>query len=380
HDVGIDLLDVVQAFQGVEQLLHLGRVVAGELGFVQGLHDDAFDLGLESGRLESFAYRRIVGGRTDDLDDAFIVGGDILGARFEGGFHHRVLGRARREYELAAMLEHEGYRAFLSEVAAILGKGVPDFGHRAGAIVGHAVDDDRRTAYAIAFVADFFIIGAIGAADPALDGPLDVVFGHIGVGGLVPGHAQPRIAVGVGAACPRRDGDLTDDLGPELAPLGVLAPLAVLDVGPLTVSRHNVPEGDVRKTGILPCLRVLGPGNEGPHTTCAARNTLVPLFLRPGERAMPDPIVVAQNAQAKLTLLPALANRHGCITGATGTGKTVTLQVLAEAFSRIGTPVFMADIKADLTGISQAGASSPKLQERLKTIGVPEPVWGASPA
>ncbi|OZI22952.1 ATP-binding protein [Bordetella genomosp. 7] len=95
---------------------------------------------------------------------------------------------------------------------------------------------------------------------------------------------------------------------------------------------------------------------------------------------MPDPIVVAQNAQAKLTLLPALANRHGCITGATGTGKTVTLQVLAEAFSRIGTPVFMADIKGDLTGISQAGASSPKLQERLKTIGVPEPVWGASPA
>src|SRR5690606_2954222 len=103
-------------------------------------------------------------------------------------------------------------------------------------------------------------------------------------------------------------------------------------------------------------------------------------FLRPGERAMPDPIVVAQNAQAKLTLLPALANRHGCITGAAGTGKTVTLQVLAEAFSRIGTPVFMADIKGDLTGISQAGASSPKLQERLKTIGAPEPVWGASPA
>jgi len=94
---------------------------------------------------------------------------------------------------------------------------------------------------------------------------------------------------------------------------------------------------------------------------------------------MPDPLVIAKNAKASLALLPALANRHGCITGATGTGKTVTLQVLAEAFSRIGTPVFMADVKGDLTGISQAGAASPKLQERLATLELPEPAWGASP-
>jgi len=94
---------------------------------------------------------------------------------------------------------------------------------------------------------------------------------------------------------------------------------------------------------------------------------------------MPNPIVIAKNAQAELALLPALANRHGCITGATGTGKTVTLQVLAESFSRIGTPVFMADVKGDLTGISQAGAASPKLSERLKSLGLAEPAWGASP-
>jgi DNA helicase HerA-like ATPase len=94
---------------------------------------------------------------------------------------------------------------------------------------------------------------------------------------------------------------------------------------------------------------------------------------------MSDPIVVAKNAQKQLVLLPALANRHGCITGATGTGKTVTLQVMAEAFSRMGTPVFMADVKGDLTGISQAGASSPKLQDRLTRLGLPEPVWGANP-
>lgn len=94
---------------------------------------------------------------------------------------------------------------------------------------------------------------------------------------------------------------------------------------------------------------------------------------------MPDPIVIAKNANTELALLPALANRHGCITGATGTGKTVTLQVLAESFSRIGTPVFMADVKGDLTGISQAGAPSPKLEQRLQSLGLPTPVWGASP-
>src|SRR4051794_21013373 len=94
---------------------------------------------------------------------------------------------------------------------------------------------------------------------------------------------------------------------------------------------------------------------------------------------MVDPIVIAKNTNTESVLLPQLANRHGCITGATGTGKTVTLQVMAEAFSRIGTPVFLADVKGDLSGVSQAGVSTPKLQERLNNLGLPEPVWGGSP-
>jgi len=69
-------------------------------------------------------------------------------------------------------------------------------------------------------------------------------------------------------------------------------------------------------------------------------------------------------------LLPRLANRHGLIAGATGTGKTVSLQILAEEFSRRGVPVFMADVKGDLSGISQAGKDHPKLQERADTIGL----------
>jgi DNA helicase HerA-like ATPase len=95
---------------------------------------------------------------------------------------------------------------------------------------------------------------------------------------------------------------------------------------------------------------------------------------------MPEPLLIAKNAQVELALLPALANRHGLITGATGTGKTVTLQVMAERFSGIGVPVFMADVKGDLSGISQPGASSPKLVERTRLIGVSEPAYSGSPA
>ena len=85
---------------------------------------------------------------------------------------------------------------------------------------------------------------------------------------------------------------------------------------------------------------------------------------------MPSPLFVAKNQHAELCLLPALANRHGLITGATGTGKTVTLQVLAERFSSIGVPVFMADVKGDLSGLAAAGVESQKLRQRLESLGI----------
>ncbi|HWH84503.1 MAG TPA: helicase HerA-like domain-containing protein, partial [Burkholderiaceae bacterium] len=90
---------------------------------------------------------------------------------------------------------------------------------------------------------------------------------------------------------------------------------------------------------------------------------------------MAEPILIAQHVVSatettECFLLPALANRHGLITGATGTGKTVTLQTLAEAFSARGVPVFMADVKGDLAGISQAGSVSPKLAAVLNERGI----------
>jgi DNA double-strand break repair helicase HerA and related ATPase len=95
---------------------------------------------------------------------------------------------------------------------------------------------------------------------------------------------------------------------------------------------------------------------------------------------MSSPIPVARtSAGLELVLLPSLANRHGLITGATGTGKTVTLQVLAEQFSRNGVPTFMADVKGDLSGLATAGTLTPKLGQRLKQLGLPEPHWNGTP-
>lgn len=85
---------------------------------------------------------------------------------------------------------------------------------------------------------------------------------------------------------------------------------------------------------------------------------------------MSEPLLIARTPDTELFLLPGMANRHGLITGATGTGKTVTLQKLAESLSEIGVPVFMADVKGDLTGVAQAGTVSEKLLARLKNIGV----------
>ncbi len=95
---------------------------------------------------------------------------------------------------------------------------------------------------------------------------------------------------------------------------------------------------------------------------------------------MAEPLLLAKNATTVCELLPALANRHGLITGATGTGKTVTLQTLAENFSKIGVPVFMADVKGDLTGISQAGKIGDKMAGILKERGIDLPSPAACPA
>src|SRR5215475_15597318 len=93
---------------------------------------------------------------------------------------------------------------------------------------------------------------------------------------------------------------------------------------------------------------------------------------------MAEPLVIAKGTE-DLVLLPGMANRHGLIAGATGTGKTVSLQVMAEAFSRIGVPVFAADVKGDLSGVSQPGVSNPKIAARIKQLGLADFTFSACP-
>ena len=98
-------------------------------------------------------------------------------------------------------------------------------------------------------------------------------------------------------------------------------------------------------------------------------------FSTPGIQDMSQPLPIAKSGEIELALLSQLANRHGLITGATGTGKTVTLQRMAEQLSKAGVPVFLADAKGDLSGLGSAGVASEKLQQRLDRLGIKD--WQA---
>ncbi len=93
---------------------------------------------------------------------------------------------------------------------------------------------------------------------------------------------------------------------------------------------------------------------------------------------MAEPILVARS-DADYSLLPQMANRHGLIAGATGTGKTVTLQRMAESFSKRGVPVFLADVKGDLSGLSQPGSPTPRIAERLNLLKITDHAFGGCP-
>ena len=93
---------------------------------------------------------------------------------------------------------------------------------------------------------------------------------------------------------------------------------------------------------------------------------------------MAEPMIFAKS-RSEIAILPRMANRHGLVAGATGTGKTVTLQALAEHFSRCGVPVFAADVKGDLSGVSQAGGDNPRVADRLKQLKIENFSYSGSP-
>ena len=83
-------------------------------------------------------------------------------------------------------------------------------------------------------------------------------------------------------------------------------------------------------------------------------------------------ILVGMAGDEKVYIYPKMANRHGMIAGATGTGKTVTLKVLAESFSSCGVPVFLADVKGDLSGMCKSGTMNDNIQKRVDSMGLNE--------
>ncbi len=105
----------------------------------------------------------------------------------------------------------------------------------------------------------------------------------------------------------------------------------------------------------------------------------MPRYHGGGDMAAQLDMMPIARAKEDLGILPKMANRHGLIAGATGTGKTVTLQVMAEKFSAIGVPVFMADIKGDLSGVSRPGKESPKFKERLDLLKIKDHTFEGSP-
>src|SRR5262245_28042655 len=122
-------------------------------------------------------------------------------------------------------------------------------------------------------------------------------------------------------------------------------------------------------------LRAVGVGNKYPERNGPADSGQL---ARGDFTSMADPLLIAKG-DSELSLLPKMANRHGLVAGATGTGKTVTLQVMAEALSRAGVPIFMADVKGDLSGISQPGTAKPKIEERVRQLGLRGFQFSASP-
>ena len=89
--------------------------------------------------------------------------------------------------------------------------------------------------------------------------------------------------------------------------------------------------------------------------------------------------ILITGGQQEIAVLPRMANRHGLIAGATGTGKTVTLRVMAEQFSALGVPVFLADVKGDLSGMAKEGGDRPEPQQRAKQLGIKDFSFGGCP-
>src|SRR5690625_1837412 len=121
----------------------------------------------------------------------------------------------------------------------MLAKGMAYFGNSTGAIIGHAIDNDSSPPHAVAFITNFFEVLPFDEASAALNGALDIVFGHVGCRCLVEREAQTGIGFGLGAPVTCCNLDLANNASPYFSPLGVLTPFAVLNIRPFTMTCYN---------------------------------------------------------------------------------------------------------------------------------------------
>ena len=156
--------------------------------------------------------------------------------------HQRVfVGRRLLNGDDALLREHEAHRAGLAQVTAMFGEGMAHFAHRAVAVVGQHVHDERNAAGAVALERDFLVVHAFEFARAALNGALDVVGRHIFGLGRSHGRSQPGIAVRI-ATTLGGDRDFLQQAGEDLAALGIQRALLVLNCGPFGMAGHEKPQ------------------------------------------------------------------------------------------------------------------------------------------
>ncbi|MNW55255.1 hypothetical protein D3C74_329030 [compost metagenome] len=192
---------------------------------------------LDAGVLQRGADRDQVGGLGEDLERVALVR-DLLAARLQDGLHHVVLGGALLgDHDDALAGEQVGHRARVRELAPVARERDADLRGGTVLVVREALDQDRDAARAVALVHDRLVVGAAGfLARAALEGAVDVVVGDRGLLGLLDGVEERGVTGEVPAARAGRDLDVLDELGEQLAALGVDHGLLVLGRSPLGVS------------------------------------------------------------------------------------------------------------------------------------------------
>src|SRR5215218_5388776 len=239
--VGEDVLHVVAVLERVDEPEDLARGLLVELDRDAGHEADVGGVVVDAGVLQGGAHRDQVGRLAHDLEGVALVA-HLLGPGVQHGHEHGVLvdGVRPRHHDDALAGEQVGDRAGVGHRPAVAGHRRADLHGRPVLVVGQALDEDGDTAGGVALVGDRLVVDATGLeTGTALHRAVDVVVGHRALLRLLDGVEQRRVARRVTAAGARRDLDVLDQLGEELATLGVDAGLLVLRRRPLGVAAHE---------------------------------------------------------------------------------------------------------------------------------------------